>query len=106
MSRAPRSVAARIAAVGAALSLAAAAGSPSLGFAVERATGPGAPVTPAANAPPPKAADETTADDDELIEFLGSVGDTEDGGDWLDFLTTTDIDKVARRGSKTPRGGR
>ena len=46
------------------------------------------------------------AADDELIEFLGSVGDTDDGEDWLDFLHHTDIDQVAKRGAKPPTRGR
>ena len=104
MNRARCPAASRIAAVGAALSLAAAAGAPATVLAADRPTVPGAPaaVLPA-KAPPSKAADETAVDD-ELIEFLGSVGDTGEEGDWLDFLTHTDIDKVAKRGSKAPRG--
>ncbi len=37
-----------------------------------------------------------------MLEFLGSVGDGEDDGDWLEFLSGTDIDKVAKRGAKPP----
>ena len=58
---------------------------------------------PAAATPPPPAADEV---DDELLEFLGSVGDDkDDGGDWLDFLASTDVDKVARAGARVPARG-
>jgi hypothetical protein len=95
----------RLAAVGAALSIAVAAGSPAV-LAADRPVSPSAPVASPATTPrPPQAADDAAAVDDELIEFLGGIGDTEDDGDWLDFLTNTDIDKVAKRGSKTaPRG--
>ena len=109
MSGAPRRAASRLAVVGAALSLAAAAGGAAPTLAADRAAGPDAPVanSPGAKAAPksPAKADEAAVDD-ELIEFLGSVGDGGDDGDWLDFLTRTDIDKVAKRGSKTPPGGR
>jgi hypothetical protein len=36
------------------------------------------------------------AADEELLEFLGGAdGELEEGGDWLDFLSSTDIRKVA-----------
>lgn len=36
------------------------------------------------------------AADDELLEFLGGAdGELDEDGDWLDFLATTDIRKVA-----------
>ena len=117
MNREPRASASRLAAVGAALSLASA----SIGLAADPAGAPGAPgglpartePSKAASSPParpsprppgksPPVAAEESAVDDDLIEFLGSIGDTTEDGDWLDFLTSTDIDKVAKRGSKTP----
>ncbi len=96
MTRASRPPASRLAAVGAALSLVVAPAS--VGLAAEAVVAPGAP---AAKAAPPAAPDEAAVDDD-LIEFLGSIGDATEEGDWLDFLWNTDIDKVAKRGSKTP----
>jgi hypothetical protein len=36
------------------------------------------------------------AADEELLEFLGGAdGEVEEGGDWLEFLSSTDIRKVA-----------
>lgn len=36
------------------------------------------------------------AADEELLEYLGGAdGELEQGGDWLDFLSSTDIRKVA-----------
>lgn len=67
------------------------------------ATAPTPTPAPARSAPAP-AADEV---DDELLEFLGSVGDDkDDGGDWLDFLASTDVDKLAKRGAKAPPRGK
>jgi len=105
--RAPHRVAARFAALGAALSIAAAAGAPAV-LAADRPIGATAPVAPPVNEPvaPGKPGDDAAAADDELIEFLGSVGDTDDGEDWLDFLHHTDIDQVAKRGAKPPTRGR
>ncbi len=118
MSRARRSTASRLAAVGAALSLA--AGAAVAALATDRPAAPPGPANPAtpvspgthAAKAPAKPPARTPADaaaeaavDDELIEFLGSVGDGGEDGDWLDFLTSTDIDKVAKRGSRAPRGG-
>lgn len=56
---------------------------------------------PAASATPtaPKAA--APAADDELLEFLGSVGEDADG-EWIDYLSKTDISKVPRAKPKTP----
>jgi hypothetical protein len=120
VTRAPRPSASRLAAVGAALSLV--ASSASVGLAADPAVAPvgtgaasakaaspkAAPTRPPASppaaaprTPPPATADEAAVDD-ELIEFLGSIDDTTEEGDWLDFLSNTDIDKVAQRGSKTP----
>jgi hypothetical protein len=112
VNRALHPSASRLAAVGAALSLVAATAS--VGLAADAVV---APASPAARAAPPKAAPaaqpgptrkappaapEDAALDDDLIEFLGSIGDTTEEGDWLDFLSNTDIDKVAKRGSKNP----
>ncbi len=75
--------------------------------AVEPVTRPAAPTRSSAPAGAPAAggktvppAVESTDVDDEMLEFLGSVGDGEDGGEWLEFLSGTDIDKVAKRGAK------
>jgi hypothetical protein len=107
VSRAAHPPAARLAAVGAALSLVAAT-SP-VAFAADPGPAPSAraatPAPPAKATPPAKAspaAPDEAAVDDDLIEFLGSIGDSAEEGDWLDFLSNTDIDKVAKRGSKTP----
>lgn len=51
---------------------------------------------PAKTAPPPaKTAPEDTSLDEDLLEFLGTI-DSEDE-DWIDYLTQTDIEKVAAR---------
>jgi hypothetical protein len=39
--------------------------------------------------------------DEELLEFLGSV-DEESDGDWIDYLSKTDISKAAKAKSKAP----
>ncbi len=76
----------------------------------DRPNPPAAPPATRAEPPvrplPPKSAGSEpvpATDDDELIEFLGSLGDeAEATGEWLDFLTQTDIDQVAKRGSRSP----
>lgn len=52
-----------------------------------------ATATPAKPAAPPA--------DDELLEFLGSVGEEADG-EWIDYLSKTDISKVSRAKEKAP----
>ena len=56
---------------------------------------------PAANAAPAKPAVTTTTADDELLEFLGSVGEESDG-EWIDYLSKTDISKAAKAKTKAP----
>ena len=56
---------------------------------------PAASATPAASKPAAPAAD------DELLEFLGSVGEEADG-EWIDYLSKTDISKVPRAKEKAP----
>jgi hypothetical protein len=61
---------------------------------------------PARAAEKAAAADAATAPDDQLLEFLGAVETTdEESGDWLDFLSRTDIDKVAKRAPKPASPG-
>jgi len=55
----------------------------------------------AAKSPPPKA--QPADADDELLEFLGTVGAEDDNEDWLDYLSSTDIAKVAK--AQPPRSG-
>ena len=55
---------------------------------------------PAASATPPPSKPAAPPADDELLEFLGSVGEEADG-DWIDYLSKTDISKVSRA-KKTP----
>jgi hypothetical protein len=57
----------------------------------------GAPAAepPQKSPPPAKTAPEDTALDEDLLEFLGTI-DSEDE-DWIDYLTQTDIEKVAAR---------
>jgi hypothetical protein len=46
----------------------------------------------------PKPAAPVTAADEELLEFLGGADgelDDDDGDDWLDFLSSTDIRRIA-----------
>jgi len=52
-----------------------------------------APAAKPASTAPAKAADDEAALDEDLLEFLGTV-DSEDE-DWIDYLTQTDIEKVA-----------
>ena len=40
------------------------------------------------------------AADDELLEFLGSVGEEADG-DWIDYLSKTDISKASKAKTST-----
>jgi hypothetical protein len=73
--------------------------------AVEPAPAPKQPAAaaqqPPAKAVPAKAAPgkDVAADlaaDDELLEFLGGAdGELDEDGDWLDFLASTDIRKLA-----------
>lgn len=93
----------RTALVGAALSLAAAVATPA------RATSPVTAPVPAKSAPatpkPPAAADEAV--DDELLEFLGSVGEgADEKGEWLDFLASNDVEQVAKARGRTPARGK
>ena len=46
---------------------------------------------------PPKPAAPVTAEDEELLEFLGGADGEldEDEDDWLDFLSSTDIRRIA-----------
>lgn len=48
-----------------------------------------------------KPAPAASADDDEFLEFLGSVDSDAADEDWLDYLAQTDILKVAKRTRKT-----
>jgi hypothetical protein len=44
------------------------------------------------------------ADDDlDMLEFLGSIDDQNEDQDWLDFLRSTDIDRVAKAKPPAPR---
>ena len=63
------------------------------------------PAASAASTPASKPATASTAKpatasaDDELLEFLGSVGEDADG-EWIDYLSKTDISKVSRARNK------
>jgi hypothetical protein len=64
------------------------------------------PAASAAVTPPSKPASASTAKpvapaDEDLLEFLGSV-DEEADGEWIDYLSKTDISKVGRAKQKTP----
>jgi hypothetical protein len=52
---------------------------------------------PAAATPSKRTAHEA---DDELLEFLGSVGEESDG-EWIDYLSKTDISKAAKDKAST-----
>ena len=56
---------------------------------------------PAASAPSAASKPTATSADDELLEFLGSVGEESDG-EWIDYLSKTDISKAAKANSKRP----
>jgi len=53
---------------------------------------------PAAATPSKPVAHEA---DDEFLEFLGSVGEESDG-EWIDYLSKTDLSKTAKAKNKTP----
>jgi hypothetical protein len=62
------------------------------------------PASSAAATPSPQPANASSAKavapaDDELLEFLGSV-DEEADGDWIDYLSKTDIAKAGRAKQK------
>ena len=63
------------------------------------------PAASAASTPASKPATASTAKpatasaDEELLEFLGSVGEDADG-EWIDYLSKTDISKVSRARNK------
>jgi hypothetical protein len=54
--------------------------------------------TPAAS----NAVPATAVDDDEFLEFLGSVDAEGADDDWLDYLSRTDIEKVAKAKKTSP----
>ncbi|MCU0759254.1 MAG: hypothetical protein MUF07_08685 [Steroidobacteraceae bacterium] len=95
-----------------ALTLAAAVAFPTPGVAADAPAAPPAPPSAGAGKPRSPVADvagvdDAAAVDDELLEFLGSVGDDpEAAGDWLDFLASTDVAEVARRAAKAPARGK
>jgi len=70
-----------------------------LGRADDTSSAAKKPAASATSAPAKPAA--TTAADDELLEFLGSVGDDADG-EWMDYLSKTEIPKAAKAKPKTP----
>lgn len=63
---------------------------------------PAAPVAqkPAATKPVAAKPVSTTTADDEFLEFLGSVDAEGADEDWLDYLSRTDIEKVAKAKKK------
>ncbi len=74
-----------------------------------RAASPVTAPAPAKSVPaapqPPVAVDEAV--DDELLEFLGSVGeDADDKGGWLDFLASNDVEQLAKARGKAPARGK
>ncbi len=40
--------------------------------------------------------------DEDLLEFLGTIDAEDDDEDWIDYLTQTDIEKVAARKRPKP----
>jgi len=54
---------------------------------------------PPASKPAPE---PSTVTDDEFLEFLGSVDSTDVDGDWMEYLSQTDIAKVARAKKESP----
>jgi hypothetical protein len=53
-----------------------------------------------AAAPAPTATPAAPSADDELLEFLGSV-DEETDGEWIDYLSKTDISKASKAKTST-----
>lgn len=62
---------------------------------------PAPAATPASKPPTTAPRPSPPAADDELLEFLGSVGEEADG-EWIDYLSKTDISKVAGAKAKSP----
>ena len=64
---------------------------------------PAASATSTASKPAPASTSKPAAPgaDDELLEFLGSVGEESDG-EWIDYLAKTDISKAAKAKNKAP----
>jgi hypothetical protein len=60
---------------------------------------PGTSTKPAA-APAKPPADEAL--DEDLLEFLGTIDSEDEDDDWIDYLTQTDIEKVAARKRPKP----
>lgn len=55
--------------------------------------------------PPAKATAKPEAEepiDEDLLEFLGTIDSEDEDGDWIDYLTQTDIEKVAARKRAKP----
>lgn len=62
---------------------------------------PAASTTPASATSAAAKPVATAGADDELLEFLGSVGEEADG-EWIDYLAKTDIAKAAKAKNKAP----
>ena len=62
---------------------------------------PSAAATPSVKPANASSAKPVAPADDELLEFLGSV-DEEADGEWIDYLSKTDIAKVGRAKQKAP----
>lgn len=58
------------------------------------------PASKPAAASPPRTKAAAPSADDELLEFLGSVGEEADG-EWIDYLSKTDIAKAAKAKTST-----
>jgi hypothetical protein len=64
-----------------------------------------APEKPAATQKPAAAPAKPAADealDEDLLEFLGTIDAEDEDEDWIDYLTQTDIEKVAARKRPKP----
>lgn len=76
-----------------------------LGLLPLAARGAEAPAKPAAAAKPATAPAKPAADealDEDLLEFLGTIDAEGEDEDWIDYLTQTDIEKVAARKRPKP----
>jgi hypothetical protein len=68
-----------------------------LPLATQAADPPPKPAAPAKSAAEPaKPAAEEVIDED-LLEFLGTIDSEDEAEDWIDYLSQTDIEKVAAR---------
>jgi hypothetical protein len=73
-----------------------------LPFATPAAEPPAKPTAPTKPAAAPAKPDADEAIDDDMLEFLGTIDSEDEDDDWIEYLTQTDIEKVAARKRAKP----